>query len=96
LSRLARHVRKGASVRQNQVIGYVGATGIATGPHLHYTMYYNGRPVDPLKIRPAAGDPIDPSQRMAFETLQRQREKQLGISAASGGRYYAFRESMAR
>lgn len=96
LSRLARHVRKGASVRQNQVIGYVGATGIATGPHLHYTMYYNGRPVDPLKIRPAAGDPIDPSQRMAFEALQRQREKQLGISAVSGGRYYAFRESMAR
>ncbi len=81
LSRLRKGIRKGVTVKQNQVIGYVGATGIATGPHLHYTMYYNGRPVDPLKIRPAAGDPIAENQLAAFHELRKQREKQLGIDA---------------
>lgn len=49
LSRFAKGIQRGGRVKQGQVIGYVGKTGLATGPHLHYTMYKKGRPVDPLK-----------------------------------------------
>jgi hypothetical protein len=47
-------------VRQGQVIGYVGMTGLATGPHLHYELHRNGTPVDPLNIDIPSGDPIPP------------------------------------
>ena len=41
----------GARVRQGQVIGYVGATGLATGDHLHYELMVNGSKVDPMRVR---------------------------------------------
>jgi murein DD-endopeptidase MepM/ murein hydrolase activator NlpD len=40
----------GQRVRQGQVIGYIGSTGLSTGPHLHYEMYRNGRPINPLSV----------------------------------------------
>jgi murein DD-endopeptidase MepM/ murein hydrolase activator NlpD len=49
LSSIAPGVRAGGSVKQGQVIGYVGSTGLATGPHLHFAMYRSGKYVDPLK-----------------------------------------------
>ena len=48
MSRMA--VRSGQSVRRGQVIGYVGSTGLSTGPHLHYEMYRSGRAVDPASV----------------------------------------------
>jgi murein DD-endopeptidase MepM/ murein hydrolase activator NlpD len=48
----------GQAVAQNQVIGYVGSTGLSTGPHLHYTMFLNGQAINPLKVQPSSGDPI--------------------------------------
>ncbi len=48
MSRIA--VRNGQSVRRGQVIGYVGSTGLSTGPHLHYEMYRNGRSVNPASV----------------------------------------------
>jgi murein DD-endopeptidase MepM/ murein hydrolase activator NlpD len=48
MSRMA--VRVGDTVRRGQIIGYVGSTGLSTGSHLHYEVYLNGRPVDPMTI----------------------------------------------
>ncbi|MEX2528304.1 MAG: peptidoglycan DD-metalloendopeptidase family protein [Gemmatimonadota bacterium] len=50
--------RVGTRVRQGEVIGYVGMTGTATGPHLHYELHRNGTPIDPLNVRLPSGDPI--------------------------------------
>ncbi len=49
MSRIA--VRAGQSVKRGQVIGYVGSTGLSTGPHLHYEMYRNGNPIDPTSVK---------------------------------------------
>jgi murein DD-endopeptidase MepM/ murein hydrolase activator NlpD len=64
---LASGIARGAHVRQNQVIGYVGATGRATGPHLHYTMIERGRPIDPMKFEnpPAEALPASARPRLA-------------------------------
>lgn len=66
MSRYASGMRAGSNVTQGQVIGYVGMTGLATGPHLHYEFQVNGRHVDPLSVKLPASDPIPQSERTAF------------------------------
>jgi len=66
LSRLGAGVMRGARVSQRQVIGYVGATGLATGPHLDYRVARGGQWVNPLKERFVPGDPIPAEERGAF------------------------------
>jgi murein DD-endopeptidase MepM/ murein hydrolase activator NlpD len=51
LSKFRSGQRVGSRVRQKDVIGYVGATGLATGPHLHFGLKRSGRYVDPLKVK---------------------------------------------
>ena len=47
----ARNMAGGCKVRQGQIIGYVGSTGLSTGAHLHYEIMINGRRVDPMKVK---------------------------------------------
>jgi murein DD-endopeptidase MepM/ murein hydrolase activator NlpD len=54
-SALAKGIKPGAKVRQGQVIGYVGSTGLSTGNHLHYELIVNGRKVDPMRVRLPVG-----------------------------------------
>jgi len=63
LSRLAPGIRPGVRVEQNQIVGYVGRTGRATGNHLHYTMKANGRPIDPMRLKVPPAEPIADEDR---------------------------------
>lgn len=72
----ARKIRAGARVAQGQVIGYVGATGLATGPHLHYEFRVNGAARDPRRMILGTGEPIPASLRGVFE---RERDRFLAI-----------------
>lgn len=58
MSRFAKGMKQGRRVNQGEVIGYVGATGLATGPHLCFRMTKNGAPVNPTTVRSAAASPI--------------------------------------
>ena len=58
LSRFAPGLRVGAQVHQKQLIGYVGKSGLATGPHVCFRIAKNGRYVNPARLRTPAGDPI--------------------------------------
>jgi murein DD-endopeptidase MepM/ murein hydrolase activator NlpD len=66
LSRLAPGVRAGGKVTQRQVIGYVGATGLATGPHLDYRVAKDGRFVNPLGEKFIPGQPLEGVERGRF------------------------------
>lgn len=70
MSRLANGMRNGTRVSQGQIIGYVGSTGLATGPHLCYRFWKNGRPVDPYRIDFPSSNPVD-DQYMADYKVQR-------------------------
>ncbi|XJN87018.1 M23 family metallopeptidase [Mesorhizobium terrae] len=71
-SAFARGVQPGARVRQGQVIGYVGTTGLSTGAHLHYELMVNGTKVDPMRVRLPTGKVLQGDDLVAFK---RERER---------------------
>lgn len=67
MSKIAKGIRPGVYVKQGQTIGYVGSTGLATGPHVCYRFWKNGVQVDPFKTKLPPSDPISDSSRTTFE-----------------------------
>jgi murein DD-endopeptidase MepM/ murein hydrolase activator NlpD len=67
MSAFARGIQPNSRVRQGQIIGYVGSTGLSTGPHLHYEILVNNRFVDPLKIKLPRGRVLDGPTLASFE-----------------------------
>jgi murein DD-endopeptidase MepM/ murein hydrolase activator NlpD len=81
---LASGIHAGARVRQSQVIGYVGMSGLATAPHLHYEFLKNGRHVDPrTAVRFGEGDPVPKARRAEFDSLKLRYDRLLAPPAAS-------------
>jgi len=68
LSGYASGISTGVRVRQGQVIGYVGATGLASGPHLDFRVFFNGSPMDPLKVKSEPGIPVDKKYMADYTT----------------------------
>jgi murein DD-endopeptidase MepM/ murein hydrolase activator NlpD len=92
MSGFARCIQPGVRVRQGQVIGYVGSTGLSTGAHLHYEIIVNGHVVDPMRIKLPRGRVLDGPLLAGFE---RERERVDGIMSRTQTRQPAVRAAEA-
>ncbi len=77
MSRFAKGIRPGVKVKQGQVIGYVGATGLATGPHVCYRFWKNGKQVDHLKEKLPSSKPIEKKYREEFFKVEKKLKAEL-------------------
>ena len=69
----AKGVKEGKKVKQGQIIGYVGSTGLSTGPHLHYEFHINGKHTDPVKVEPPNAQSINSYNKKYFDKLVQER-----------------------
>ena len=67
MKNFAKGIKVGKKIRQGQIIGYVGSTGMSTGPHLHYEVVINGKKVNSQKLNLPSGKVLKDNERKQFE-----------------------------
>ena len=70
LSKFGRNIKKGSKVKQGQIIGYVGSTGMSTGPHLHYEVIENGKKINSQTLKLPSGKTLKGKERKKFEIVK--------------------------
>jgi len=89
LSEIRKGIKTGRKVKQGQIVGYVGSTGLATGPHLHYEIRIKNKPVNPLTVKLPRGGKIPEKIMTDFKTFKSQMDTQLASITPS---VFAFAE----
>ncbi len=77
LNGFAKGINQGDKVKQGELIGYVGATGLATGPHLDYRVFKNGKPIDPLKVKAPPVEPVKKEDMKRFKEFYKPLKKEI-------------------
>jgi len=84
LSKFAPGIQAGSRVKQGDLIGFVGSTGLASGPHLDFRVFMNGFPTDPLKLKSPPANPVTSENMEKFKSLRDRLIKELKSSKAVG------------
>lgn len=90
LSKYGPGIKAGVHVKQGQVIGYVGMTGTATGPHLDFRVYQNGTAINPLTLESPSAEPLPEEFKAAFDSTFRARLAEMDSLATTGADSLAF------
>lgn len=77
LSRIEKNIKKGSKIKQGQIIGYVGSTGLATGPHLHYELRVKNKPINPLSVKVPRGRTVPQKLLAEFRDFKNKMDSQL-------------------
>ena len=83
MSKYNKKLKQGSRVKQGQVIGYVGKSGLASGPHLHYEFRVNGSHKNPMTVKLPQASPVSKKERAAFQQVALQMQTQLKTYAAT-------------